>query len=50
MGSTIPTYPLCLTDESPLTFAPQQLTSWAVRRSKAKVRVIVWTGSLLVWS
>ena len=49
-GNTYPTRPVCRTDVSPLTLAPQQSTSWPVRRLNANVRVICWTGWWLVRS
>src|SRR5215470_18296595 len=39
IGNTYPETPVCRIVLLPLTFAPQQLTSWAVRRSKAARRV-----------
>src|SRR6185312_14679902 len=50
MGNTAPATPACSIRLSPLTCAPQQSTSSAVRRSNAKRRVTVLTGRLLVTS
>ena len=50
IGNTAPATPVCRIALLPLTFAPQQSTSSAVRRSNAKRRVTVLTGRSLVRS